>query len=420
MTEAIRMHHPKPSTAPLDVARIRGDFPALHQNVHGHPLAYLDNAATSQKPRQVLDAITHYYEADNANVHRGVHQLSERATKAYEDARTKVAGFLNAESPKQIIFTRGTTEAINLVAQSFVRPNVGPGDEILITHLEHHSNIVPWQMVCEQTGATLKVAPITDAGEVDQDAYRALLSDHTKFVSIAHVSNALGTVNPVKDMVAAAHEKDVPVLVDGAQAAPHMRIDVQDIDADFYTISAHKMYGPTGTGALYGKLAHLEAMPPYQGGGDMIRSVSFDGTQYNELPYKFEAGTPDIAGVIGLGAAIDYLASLDPEAIEAHEHDLVAYATKRLQEVEGVQIIGTAPQKAGVVSFTIDGVHPHDIGTLLDREGVAIRTGHHCAQPVMKRFGIPATARASFGIYNTRDEIDRLVTAVTKVKEMFA
>lgn len=420
MTEVTKMVPPPHTTTSLDVEAIRRDFPALHQNVHGHPLAYLDNAATTQKPTSVLAAMNHYYETDNANVHRGVHLLSERATKSYEDARGKVANLLNAESPREIIFTRGTTEAINLVAQSFVRPKVGEGDEILITHLEHHSNIVPWQMVCQQTGATLKVAPINDAGEVDLDAFHALLGDHTRFVSISHVSNALGTVNPVAEMIAAAHARGVPVLVDGAQAVPHLTVDVQALDADFYTVSAHKMYGPTGVGALYGKLAHLDAMPPYQGGGEMIRSVTFEGTDWNDVPHKFEAGTPNIAGVVGFGAAVDYLQSLGLEAVGAREQELLAYGTQLLSEMPGVTIIGTAAHKAGVLSFVLDNVHPHDIGTLLDREGIAIRTGHHCAQPVMQRYGIPATARASLGVYNTHQELDRLVVAIRQVQEMFA
>ncbi|MBW3582039.1 MAG: cysteine desulfurase [Euryarchaeota archaeon] len=406
-------------TTPYDVEKVRAGFPVLHQEVHGKPLAYLDNAATSQKPEVVIEAMKHYYEADNANVHRGVHQLSERATRDYEDARAKVQRFMNAASSKEVVFVRGTTEAINLVAYSFVRPLVGKGDEVLITAMEHHSNIVPWQILCEETGATLRVAPINDDGALDMEAFSVLLSDKTRFVSVTHVSNALGTVNPVREIVRLSHEKGVPVMVDGAQAAPHIPIDVRAIDADFYAISSHKMYGPTGVGALYGKESLLETMRPYQGGGDMIKSVTFEKTVYNDLPYRFEAGTPNISGAIGFGAAVDYLEGLGLEAVAAHEDALVSYCTERLLTVPGVRIIGTAPDKASVVSFTLEGVHPHDIGTLLDLEGVAVRTGHHCAQPVMERFGVPATCRASFGVYNTTAEIDRLVEAVKKVKEVF-
>ncbi len=404
----------------FDVEAVRRDFPTLQQDVHGHPLAYLDNAATTQKPHAVLEAMQRYYAEDNANVHRGVHLLSERATRAYEGAREKVRAFLNANSTQEIVFVRGTTEAINLVAQSFVRPRVGPGDEILITHMEHHSNIVPWQLICQATGAELVVVPIDDHGTLDLDAFHDLLGPRVKFASISHVSNALGTINPVRELVAACHEKDVPVLLDGAQAAPHLHVDVQELNCDFYAISAHKMYGPTGIGALYGKREHLQAMPPYQGGGDMITSVSFKGTTYNELPFKFEAGTPNIAGVIGFGAAIDYLEGLGLDAVAAHEHDLLEYATGQLRAIPKVRLIGTSPDKASVLSFTMEGIHPHDIGSLLDHEGLAVRTGHHCAQPVMERFGVPATARASFGIYNTREEVDRLVAGIRNILEVFS
>ncbi len=401
-----------------DVAAVRRDFPILDQQIRGRPLAYLDNAATTQKPRAVLEAISRYYEHDNANVHRGVHALSERATAAYEGARRKVAEFLGAKE-REIVFVRGTTEAINLVANTFVRERVGAGDEIIVSEMEHHSNIVPWQMLCQQTGAVLKVIPITDDGELDMAAYEALFGPATKFVSIVHVSNALGTINPAARLVEIAHAHGVPILLDGAQATAHLKVNVAELGADFYTLSGHKMYGPTGIGALYGRAEHLEAMPPYQGGGDMIRSVSFRGTQYNEIPYKFEAGTPNIAGAIGLGAAIDYLNEVGLDAIAAHEHDLLEYASDQLGRLPGLQIIGTAANKAAVVSFVLKNIHPHDIGTLVDQHGVAIRTGHHCAQPVMERFGIPATARASFGAYNTRAEVDALVAAVKDVQEMF-
>ena len=406
------------TTAAFDVERIRKDFPILHRTIVCKPLVYLDNAATAQKPQPVIDAVSHYYEETNANIHRGVHHLSVQATKAYEDARTKVAGYLNA-APREIVFVRGTTEAINLVAQSFVRPIVGPGDEILITHLEHHSNIVPWQLVAEQTGATVVVAPINDAGEVDVDAFASLLGENTKFAALNHVSNALGTINPVKRMVELAHAKDVPVLLDGAQAAPHLPIDVADLGCDFYAISSHKMFGPTGVGALYGRHKLLDAMPPYQGGGEMITSVTFEGTTYNEVPHKFEAGTPNIAGAVGFGAAIDYLSALDMEAVAAHEHDLLAYATERVSAIEGVRLVGTAREKASVLSFVMDSAHPHDIGTVLDQEGVAIRAGHHCAQPAMDRFGVAATARASFAFYNTRAEVDALVQALHLTRKLF-
>jgi len=406
--------------AVYDVARLRKDFPILGTKVHGKPLVYLDNAATTQKPKAVLEALSHYYEHDNANVHRGVHLLSERATKDYEDARAKISRFVGAAQPQDIVFTRGTTEAINLVANSFVRPRLGPGDEILVSEMEHHSNIVPWQMACEATGAKLRVVPIDDAGQLRMGEFAKLLGKRTKFVSVAHVSNALGTINPVAKIVEAAHAKGVPVLLDGAQAVPHSPVDVQKLGCDFYAASGHKMYGPTGIGFLYGKRAHLEAMPPWQGGGDMIRSVSFAATTYNDVPYKFEAGTPDIAGAIGLGAAVDYLQGIGMANIAAHEHQLLEYATAALEAVPGIRILGTARNKAAVLSFTVDGVHPHDVGSLLDRDGIAIRTGHHCAQPVMERFGVPATCRASFGLYNTTAEADKLVKSLRGIREMFA
>jgi len=403
----------------LDIQSIRNDFPILHQDVHGRPLVYLDNAASSQKPVQVIDAIADYYRKDNANVHRGVHRLSQRATDAYEGSREKVRGFLNAQSDKEIVFVRGATEAINLIAQSFVRPRLNAGDEVLISHMEHHANIVPWQMLCEQVGATLKVIPMTLQGELDLSTFDELLSDKTKILAVGHVSNALGTINPIKDMIAKAHAKNIPVLIDGAQAVPHMDVDVQELDCDFYVFSGHKMFAPTGIGALYGKQALLEDMPPWQGGGDMILSVSFEHTQYNELPYKFEAGTPHIAGAIGLGAAIDYMQDLGIAKLAQHEHDLLVAATEKVSAMEGVRIIGTAKEKASVLSFMIEGVHPHDVGTIFDQEGVAIRTGHHCAQPVMQFFGIPATARASFAFYNTMEEVDALVLGIKKVQELF-
>ena len=408
-----------PSLSSDEVERLRCDFPILHQQVHGKPLVYLDNAATSQKPSQVITALDHYYSADNANIHRGVHTLSERATAAYEGGRDKVKQFLNAADRREIVFVRGATEAINLVAQSYARPRLKPGDEILITEMEHHSNIVPWQMVCEQTGAVLKVVPINEAGELLIDDFHRLLNVRTKLVAVVHVSNALGTINPVEEIIAAAHAQSVPVLLDGAQAVPHVAVDVQALDCDFYVFSGHKLYAPTGIGALYGKVALLEAMSPYQGGGDMIRSVTFAKTEYNALPYKFEAGTPHIAGGIGLGAAIDYVSKIGLQAIAAWEDELLRYATARVLEIPGVRLIGTARHKTGILSFVMDGVHPHDIGTILDHEGVAIRTGHHCAMPVMDHFAVPATARASLALYNTRDDIERLHAAIIKVKEVF-
>nr|WP_248346364.1 cysteine desulfurase [Anaeromyxobacter paludicola] len=402
----------------FDVERIRRDFPILARPVHDKPLVYLDNAATTQKPRAVLERIARYYEEENANVHRGVHLLSERATAAYEGARARVARFLGAADPREIVLVRGTTEAINLVAQTFGRARVGAGDEVLVTGLEHHSNIVPWQMLCQEKGATLKVVPVSDAGDIDLADVERLLSPRTRLLALAHVSNALGTVNPVREAVALAHARGVPVLVDGAQGAPHLPVDVRELGCDFYAFSGHKVYGPTGVGALFGRLEHLEAMPPWQGGGDMILSVSFERTVYNRVPYKFEAGTPNMGGAAGLAAALDWLEGVGPEALLAHERDLAAYAAERLAAVPGVELVGTPRERAGVVSFVMDDVHPHDIGTILDREGVAIRTGHHCAQPLMARFGVAATARASFAAYNTRAEVDALVRGLEQVKRM--
>ncbi|MDP3775920.1 MAG: cysteine desulfurase [Gemmatimonadales bacterium] len=399
---------------------MRTDFPILQERVHGKPLVYVDNGATSQKPRQVIDAISRYYATENANVHRGVYWLSEHATALYEGAREKARRFVNAREAREIIFVRGTTEAINLVASSFGRANLSAGDEVLVTAMEHHSNIVPWQLICGERGARLRVIPMDQRGVLCVDEVPKLLGPKTKLVAMVHVSNSLGTINPVKEIVALAHARGIPVLVDGAQAAPHLPIDVQDLDCDFYTVSGHKMFGPTGIGVLYGKAERLDSMAPYQGGGDMIRSVTFEKTTYAPLPAKFEAGTPHIAGAVGLGAAIDYLAALDWQQLAAHEADLLAYATGSLAQVTGLRLIGTAPHKASVVSFVMDGVHAHDVGTIVDQEGVAIRTGHHCTQPVMDFFGVPATARASFAFYNDRDDVDRLVEAVKKVREVFA
>jgi len=404
----------------LDVHRLRRDFPILSQTVHGKPLVYLDNAASTQKPKAVIDAERAVYEEYYSNVHRGVHQLSIKSTDAFEAARSKVQRFLNAAESREIVFVRGTTEAINLVAHSFGRKHVRGGDEVLITALEHHSNIVPWQLLCDEKGAHLRVAPINDRGEVILEELERLLSPRTKLVAVAHISNALGTVNPIEQIVALAHGRGVPVLVDGAQAVPRVPVDVQALGCDFYAFSGHKAYGPSGIGALYGRAELLEAMPPYQGGGDMILSVSFGKTIFNDIPYKFEAGTPNIAGGIGLGAALDYLSGIGLEAIEAYEDELLAYASEALAQVEGVTFIGTARKKAGAISFVMEGIHPHDIGTVLDYEGVAIRTGHHCAQPVMARYGVPATARVSLGLYNTREEIDVLVRGLGKVREVFA
>ena len=403
-----------------DVARLRRDFPVLHQEVHGKPLVYLDNAATSQKPTAVIDAVADYYRKDNSNVHRGVHELSMRATDAFEEARRTMRAFLNASKTSEVVFVRGVTEGINLVAQSYGRARLSAGDEIVVSHMEHHSNIVPWQILCEQTGAKLRVVPIDDSGAFMYDEFEALLGDRTRIVAVGHVSNALGSVNPIQRIAAAAHDAGAIVVVDGAQSAPHMAIDVRALDVDFYAVSSHKMYGPTGIGALYGREALLEEMPPYQGGGDMIRTVSFEKTEYNELPYKFEAGTPNIAGAIGMAAAAQYLSKVGLDAIAAHEHDLLEYATERFRALDGIRLIGTAPEKAAVLSFVIDGVHAHDVGTVLDLEGIAVRTGHHCAEPVMTRFGVPATARASFGLYNTRDEVDALVAGIQKVQGVFA
>ncbi|UCH50145.1 MAG: cysteine desulfurase [Betaproteobacteria bacterium] len=403
----------------MDVARVRADFPILETKVNGKPLAYLDSAASAQMPQQVIDRLTRYHTSEHANIHRGVHYLSEKATDAYEAARAKIRKFINATEDREVIFTRGTTNAINTVAHGFGRAFVGKGDEILVSHMEHHSNIVPWQMLCEEKGATLKVIPIDDLGQLVMDEYRELLGPRTKLVAVAHVSNALGTINPIKEVIALAHAQGIPVLVDGAQGVPHMKVDMQDLDCDFYAFSGHKMCGPTGIGILYGKASWLEKMQPYEGGGDMIMSVSFEKTTYNTIPYKFEAGTPPIAAAIGLGAAVDYLESIGMDAISAHEHNLIAYGTEALSAIDGVRIYGTAPHKAAVLSFNIEGVHAHDVGTILNDEGVAVRTGHHCAQPVMQRFGVPATARASFYLYNTVEEIDQLVAAVRRVQEIF-
>ncbi len=406
--------------APFDVERIRADFPILRQQVHGKPLVYLDSANTAQKPQAVIDAESRVYREIYANVHRGVYDLSMKAEKAFEGARHTVQRFLNAPEAREIVFLRGTTEAINLVAHTFGRQRVKPGDEILISGLEHHSNIVPWQLLCEQTGGVLKVAPITDEGEIRLDELERLLSPRTRLVSVGHVSNALGTVNPVRRIVEMAHAQGVPVLVDGAQGVPHLPVDVQALGCDFYAFSGHKAFGPSGIGALWGRASLLEAMPPFHGGGDMILSVTFEKTTYNVIPYKFEAGTPNIAGTIALGAALEYLAGIGMDRIAAYEHELLAYAHDALREVPGLRFIGTAREKAGVVSFVLEGVHPHDMGTVLDYEGVAIRTGHHCAQPVMERFRVPATARASLALYNTRGEVDALVAGLHKVREMFA
>jgi cysteine desulfurase / selenocysteine lyase len=417
-TESSR--YARSNSAGFDVEKVRRDFPILARDVRGKKLVYLDNAATSQKPREVIDAITRYYEQENANIHRGVHFLSQLATSEHDRAREAVRGFINASDVKELIFVRGTTEAINLVAQTYGRTHVGAGDEVLITAMEHHSNIVPWQLLCEEKGAKLRVAPINDDGELLVGELHQMLTPRVKLLAIAHVSNALGTVNPLKKIISCAHSKNIPVLVDGAQAVPHMKVDVQALDCDFYTLSSHKMFGPMGIGVLYGKAHLLEAMPPYQGGGDMISSVTFEKTTYNRLPFKFEAGTPDVAGAIGLGAAIHYLNEIGIDNIAKYEHELLVYATEKLSAISGVRLIGTAKERAGVVSFVIDNVHPHDIGTILDQGGIAIRTGHHCAQPIMDRFGIPATARASFAFYNTKEEVDALVNGIKKVQEVFA
>ena len=405
--------------AALDVERVRADFPALHQESHGHPLVYLDNAATTQKPRVVIDAVRNFYERDCSNVHRGVHLLSQRATVAYEQARTTIKNHIGAADSREIVFTRSTTEGINLVAASFVRPRLEAGDEVLISHLEHHSNIVPWQLVCEERGATLKVIPIDDEGDIILEEYERLLSERTKIVGVVHVSNALGTINPVRKMIELAHTRGVPVLVDGAQAMPHLSVDVRELDCDFFVCSAHKVYGPTGIGALYGKREHLLEMVPYQGGGDMILSVTFEGTTFNEPPHRFEAGTPNIEGAIGFAAALRYLDAHGLDTVAAHESELLAEATQAVLALPGVRIVGSARRKASVLSFVMEGVHPHDIGTILDSEGVAVRAGHHCAQPVMARYGLSATVRASFALYNTVQEIDALVAGLKKVREVF-
>ncbi len=404
----------------VDIADCRADFPALSQQINGHPIAFLDSAASSQQPAIVIDAIAEYQRHDHANVHRGVYTLSHRATEAYEGARDRIGAFINAASRSEVVYTSGTTESINLVAQSFCRPSLKAGDKVLLTHLEHHSNIVPWQLVCEQTGAELLVAPINQRGEVELDALIELLNDDVKMLAIAHVSNALGTILPLPEIIAEAHSRNIPVLIDGAQAVPHMPVDVRELDCDFYAFSAHKMFGPTGMGILYAKEALLENMPPYQGGGDMILEVKFDGTTYNELPYKFEAGTPNISGAVGLGAAVDYLQSLGMEHLARHENQLVAYLTEQLSSVDGIRLIGTAEHKASVQSFLLDDIHPHDLGTILDHEGVAVRTGHHCAMPVMDFYGIPGTARASLALYNNKDDVDALIEGLGKAKELFA
>ncbi len=403
----------------FDVLKVRADFPILAERIHGKPLVYLDSANTSQKPQSVIEAMDSYYRHANANIHRATHLLSERATGLYEGARKKAAAFINAADPHEIVLTKGTTDGINLVAQSYGRSMLRPGDEILISWLEHHSNIVPWQLLREQTGAVLRVAPINDVGEIDADALAALLSPRTRIVAVSHVSNSLGTINPIRNIIEQAHRAGAVVLIDGAQAVPHLPVDVQALDCDFYAFSSHKMYGPTGVGVLYGRRELLEAMPPYQGGGDMIASVTFEKTQYNVVPYKFEAGTPNIGGVAGFGAAVDYLARIDREAALAHEDALLEYATARVREIPGTRIIGEARHKTGVLSFLMENVHPHDAGTILDSQGVAVRTGQHCAQPVMDRYGVTATIRASLGIYNTREDIDTLIHALARVREVF-
>jgi cysteine desulfurase/selenocysteine lyase len=404
----------------FDAAAVRREFPILDQQVHGKPLVYLDNANTTQKPLSVIEALDHYYRTDNANIHRATHLLSERATKAYEGARERIARFFNARETAEIVFTRGCTEAINLVAYSFARPRLKPGDEILVTRMEHHSNIVPWQLVAAQTGAVLRVVPMDEHGVLDMAEYERLLGPRTALVSVIHVSNALGTVNPVRDVIRLAKAQGVPVLLDGAQAAPHMPVDLQELDCDFYACSAHKMYGPTGIGALYGRRSLLESMPPWMGGGDMIASVTFEHTEYNAVPYKFEAGTPNIAGVVGFGAAVDFLSRFDLREVAAHEHALLTRASEQLGALDGVRLVGQAPERAGVVSFLVGDVHPHDVGTFLDQDGVAVRTGQHCAQPVMDFYGITSTVRASFGLYNTHEDVDALVDSVRRVQQFFS
>jgi len=419
VTDAQRAAMRPSSRTPFDVERVRADFPLLRQRVaDGRPLVYLDNAATTQKPQKVIDAMSRFYAEDNANIHRGVYDLCERATRLYEGARFTAQRFLNAAEAREIVFVRGTTEGVNLVAQSFCRPRLSPGDEVVVSAMEHHSNIVPWQLVCEERGARLRVVPMNARGELVLDGLEDLLGPRTRMLAVTHVSNALGTVNPVREIVARAHARGVPVLVDGAQATPHFRVDVRDLGCDFYTVSGHKVFGPTGVGLLYGRLEHLEAMPPYQGGGDMIRSVSFEKTTFAAPPARFEAGTPNIGGAIGLAAALDYVVALDWDAVGVHEGDLLAHASETLSAIPGLRIIGTAAQKVGVVSFVLDGAHAHDIGTIVDEDGVALRTGHHCAQPAMEFFGVPATARASFAFYNTHAEIEVLVAAVARVREV--
>ena len=417
--EGLRAEHSPGRVEGFDVERVRQDFPILKRKIRGRRLAYLDNAATTQKPQAVLDALTDYYTTSNANVHRGVHLLSELATEAHDAAREKVRAFLNAASTREIVFTRNSTEGINLVSHAFGRLRVGPGDEVVITAMEHHSNIVPWQLLCEETGAHLRVAPIDDSGELILEALEDLLGPRTRLVSVTHMSNALGTINPIASIARMAHARNIPVLVDGSQAAYHLPVDVAALDCDFYVATGHKLYGPTGIGVLYGRESLLEEMPPFLGGGDMIRSVTFEKSTWNDLPFKFEAGTPDIAGAVGLGAAVDYIRSVGLAAVSEHENELLAYATAAIQELPGVRIIGTARHKASILSFVLDGVHPHDIGTIVDQEGVAIRTGHHCAQPVMARFGVPATARASFAMYNNREDVDALIAALRRVQAVF-
>ncbi len=418
MNEA-KLHIPARGRNLFDVNEVRKDFPVLHQMVNGHPLVYLDNGATSQKPRAVIDTVSHYYETYNANIHRGVHFLSENATREYEAARDTAQKFINAADRREVIYVRGTTEGINLVAQAYGRPRLKADDEIVISTMEHHSNIVPWQMLCQQTGAKLKVVPVTDEGEFEFEAYLKLLGPKTRIVATVHLSNSLGTINPVKKIVEAAKAQGAMTLLDGAQSVPHIPVDVQDIGCDFYAFSGHKVFGPTGIGVLYGRQELLDDMEPYQGGGDMIRTVSFEETTYNDLPHKFEAGTPNIVGAIGLAAALDYVSNLGIDAIAAHEDDVVAYATEKVADIPGIRIIGTALEKSGIISFLMDGVHPHDIGTVLDSQGIAIRAGHHCTMPLMKRFGVAATSRASFALYNTKEEADALVAGILKVKEMF-
>jgi len=419
MTSASTLLHTVTPAGALDVDRIRADFPILQVRINDKPLAYLDNAASSQMPKQVIDRLVRYQTSEHANIHRAVHTLSERATAEYEGARRKIQRFINAKEEREVIFTRGTTDSVNLVMHGYGRAFLGDGDEIIVSQLEHHSNIVPWQMLCEEKGARLRVIPCNDAGELLLDDYAKLFNANTRFVAITHVSNALGTINPVKDMIAIAHRHGVPVLVDGAQAVPHMKVDVQDLDCDFYAFSGHKMCGPTGIGVLYGKAQLLAKMKPFEGGGDMILSVTFEKTTYNAIPYKFEAGTPPIAAAIGLGATVDYLENVGLDGIAAHEHELLTYATAALIQLKGVRIVGTARNKAGVLSFTLQGVHPHDVGTILNEDGVAVRTGHHCAQPVMQRFGVPATVRASFYLYNTFAEVDALVAGIRRVQKIF-